>query len=256
MIVSGPNMAGKSTVMRQVALVVLMAQIGSFVPAKRAHVGVADRIFTRVGASDNIARGQSTFMVEMAETAAILAGATDRSLAILDEIGRGTSTFDGVAIAWAVAEHIADQVRCRTMFATHYHELAELAGTRDHVANYNIAVSEMGGRVIFLRRLRPGGTSRSYGIQVAKLAGLPEEVLARAREVLGNLELDSEDEVGRPRLARDRSAPEGPITGQLSLFGDKTRFLKDELLKVDVDKLTPLEAMNILAELKAKAERA
>ena len=256
MIVSGPNMAGKSTVMRQVALVALMAQIGSFVPAKRALIGVADRIFTRVGASDNIARGQSTFMVEMAETAAILAGATDRSLAILDEIGRGTSTFDGVAIAWAVAEHIADRVHCRTMFATHYHELAELAGTRDHVSNYNIAVSEMGGRVIFLRRLRPGGTSRSYGIQVAKLAGLPEEVLVRAREVLGNLELDAEDEVGRPRLARDRRGPEGPLTGQLSLFGDKTRFLKDELLKVDVDKLTPLEALNILADLRAAAERA
>ena len=255
-IVSGPNMAGKSTVMRQVALVVLMAQIGCFVPAKRARIGVADRIFTRVGASDNIARGQSTFMVEMAETAAILAGATERSLAILDEIGRGTSTFDGVAIAWAVAEHIADRIRCRTMFATHYHELAELAGTRDHVANYNIAVSEMGGRVIFLRRLRPGGTSRSYGIQVAKLAGLPEEVLVRAREVLGNLELDAEDEVGRPRLARDRSAPHAPITGQLTLFGDKTRFLRDELLKVDPDKLTPLEALNILAELKSKAERA
>ncbi len=256
MIVSGPNMAGKSTVMRQVALVVLMAQIGCFVPAKRARIGVADRIFTRVGASDNIARGQSTFMVEMAETAAILAGATDRSLAILDEIGRGTSTFDGVAIAWAVAEHIADAIRCRTMFATHYHELAELAGTRDHVANYNIAVSEMGGRVIFLRRLRPGGTSRSYGIQVAKLAGLPEEVLARAREVLANLELDAEDEVGRPRLARDPYAPPAPITGQLSLFGDKTRFLRDELLGIDPDKLTPLEALTILAELRARAERA
>ena len=254
MIVSGPNMAGKSTVMRQVALVVLMAQIGCFVPAKRARIGVVDRIFTRVGASDNIARGQSTFMVEMAETAAILSGATDRSLAILDEIGRGTSTFDGVAIAWAVAEHIADVIRCRTMFATHYHELAELAGTRDHVANYNIAVSEMGGRVIFLRRLRPGGTSRSYGIQVAKLAGLPEDVLVRAREVLGNLELDAEDEVGRPRLARDRSGTPAPLTGQLSLFGDKTRFLKDELMGIDPDQLTPLEALTILAELRTKAE--
>jgi DNA mismatch repair protein MutS len=253
MIVSGPNMAGKSTVMRQVALIVLMAQAGCFVPARNARIGVADRVFTRVGASDNIAAGQSTFMVEMAETAAILAGASDRSLAILDEIGRGTSTFDGLAIAWAVAEHIADVLRCRTMFATHYHELSELAGTREHVANYNISVSEMGGRVIFLRRLRPGGTSRSYGIQVAKLAGLPEEVLVRAREVLTNLERDAEDEVGRPRLARGK-IPE-PATGQLTLFGDSSRLLKEELATLDVDQLTPLEALNILAELKAKAER-
>ena len=254
MIVSGPNMAGKSTVMRQVALVVLMAQAGSFVPAESAHIGVCDRIFTRVGASDDLARGRSTFMVEMAETAAILSGATERSLVILDEIGRGTSTFDGLALAWAVAEHIADELRCRTMFATHYHELCELATTRDQVANYNIAVSELGERVIFLRRLRPGGSVRSYGIAVARLAGLPDEVLARAREVLANLERDAEDEVGQPRLARSKGQSE-PATGQLTLFGDRSRLLRDELLAMDVDQLTPLEALNMLADLKTKAER-
>ncbi len=252
-VVSGPNMAGKSTVMRQVALTVLMAQAGSFVPADRARIGVCDRVFTRVGASDNLARGQSTFMVEMAETAAILRGATDRSLAILDEIGRGTSTFDGVALAWAVAEHIADVIRCRTMFATHYHELSELAATRAQVANYNISVSEMGGRVIFLRRLRPGGTTRSYGIAVARLAGVPDPVIDRATEVLSNLERDAEDEVGRPRLARGKDQPD-PSDGQLSLFADRSRILRDELEKLDLDQLTPLEALNILAELKARAE--
>ncbi len=254
LIVSGPNMAGKSTVMRQAALVVLLAQAGCFVPATDARIGVVDRIFTRVGASDNIARGQSTFMVEMAETAAILHHATDRSLCILDEIGRGTSTFDGLAIAWAVAEYIADTVGCRTMFATHYHELSELASTRPQVRNVNIAVSELGERVIFLRRLRDGGASRSYGIQVAKLAGLPEEVLVRARQVLANLETDAADEIGRPKLARGRG-DEGPATGQLSLFVDRSSVLKDELLALDVDQLTPLEALNLLADLRAKAER-
>ena len=255
LIVSGPNMAGKSTVMRQVALCALMAQAGSFVPAERARVGVVDRIFTRVGASDNIARGQSTFMVEMAETASILSTATSRSLAVLDEIGRGTSTYDGVAIAWAVAEYFADVLGCRTMFATHYHELSELARTREQVRNVNIAVSEVGGKVIFLRRLREGGASRSYGIQVAKLAGLPEDVLARAREVLANLELDSEDSVGRPRLARSREAASEPTPGQLSLFSGREEVLRDEILDLELDKLTPLEALNILAELKEKAER-
>ena len=255
LIVSGPNMAGKSTVMRQVALCMLMAQAGCFVPATSARIGVADRIFTRVGASDNIARGQSTFMVEMAETAAILATATSRSLAVLDEIGRGTSTYDGVAIAWAVAEYFADTLGCRTMFATHYHELCELARTRPQVQNVNIAVSEVGGRVIFLRRLREGGASRSYGIQVAKLAGLPEQVLVRAREVLANLEIDSEDSVGRPRLARGRGGDTEPPQGQLSLFSGREEVLRDELLGVDVDKLTPLEALNMLADLRGKAER-
>ena len=252
-IISGPNMAGKSTVMRQVALIVLMAQSGSFVPAQRAHIGVVDRIFTRVGASDNLSRGQSTFMVEMSEAAAILHQATERSLAILDEIGRGTSTYDGVAIAWAVAEYIADTLGCRTMFATHYHELAGLAETREAVQNFNIAVSEIGGRVIFLRRLRPGGASRSYGIQVAKLAGLPEPVLERAREVLSNLERETTNEVGHPKLAR-QVGDSGPSLGQLALFGGRAAMIREELLKLDPERLTPLEAIQILSDLKDKAE--
>ncbi|MBN95800.1 MAG: DNA mismatch repair protein MutS [Deltaproteobacteria bacterium] len=251
LIVSGPNMAGKSTVMRQVALIALMAQAGSFVPAREAHLGVVDRIFTRVGASDNLARGQSTFMVEMSETAAILHQATSRSLCILDEIGRGTSTYDGLAIAWAVAEHIADRIHCRTMFATHYHELSQLALTRDHVQNVNIAVSELGGQVVFLRRLRPGSASRSYGIQVARLAGLPDEVLVRSRELLANLETDAMDSIGDPRLAR-RKGEERTTQGQLTLFNDPGSLLRDELMRVDMDQLTPLEALNLLADLKSR----
>jgi DNA mismatch repair protein MutS len=254
LVISGPNMAGKSTIMRQVALITLMAQAGSFVPARAAHIGVVDRIFTRVGASDNIARGQSTFMVEMSETAAILHHATERSLAILDEIGRGTSTYDGLSIAWSVVEHIADVLHCRTLFATHYHELSELAQTREHVQNFNISVSELGGRVIFLRRLRPGGTSRSYGIQVARLAGLPEPVLVRARELLANLEADSRDAMDEPRLARHKG--DGDLhAGQLALFGDRGALLRDELLSLELDRLSPLEALNVLADLQDKARR-
>jgi len=254
LVISGPNMAGKSTIMRQVALITLMAQAGSFVPAREAHIGVVDRIFTRVGASDNIARGQSTFMVEMSETAAILHHATERSLAILDEIGRGTSTYDGLSIAWAVVEHIADVLRCRTLFATHYHELSELAQTREQVKNFNISVSELGGRVIFLRRLRAGGTSRSYGIQVAKLAGLPEAVLSRARELLANLESDSRDAMDEPRIARHKGEEERNA-GQMALFGDRSSLLCDELLQLELDRLSPLEALNLLAELQDKARR-
>ena len=196
LVITGPNMAGKSTVMRQAALIVLLAQMGSFVPARRARVGVVDRIFTRVGASDDLARGRSTFMVEMTETAAILHNATRRSLVVLDEIGRGTSTFDGVSIAWAVAEHLHDVVGCRTLFATHYHELQDLARERPAVRNLTVAVREVGDRVVFLRKLVQGGASRSYGIEVAKLAGLPAEVLARAREILKNLEALEIDEGG------------------------------------------------------------
>ena len=252
LVISGPNMAGKSTVMRQAALLTLMAQAGSFVPARAAHIGVVDRIFTRVGASDNIARGQSTFMVEMSETAAILHHATDRSLAILDEIGRGTSTYDGLSIAWAVVEHIADVLHARTMFATHYHELSELAHTREQVKNFNISVSELGGKVIFLRRLREGGTSRSYGIQVARLAGLPEPVLERARELLATLEADSRDPMDSPRLAKHRGEPLAQ-SGQMTLFGDRAALLREELLAVDLDRLSPLEALNLLTALQDKA---
>ena len=192
MIITGPNMAGKSTVMRQTALIVLMAQMGSFVPAEEAAVGIIDRIFTRVGAHDDLSSGQSTFMVEMNETAFILNNATENSLIILDEIGRGTSTFDGVSIAWSVAEHLYQQVKAKTLFATHYHVMNKLAEKFEKVKNYNIAVKEQEGEIIFLHKLIPGGTDESYGIHVAKLAGLPDEVVERAKEIQSLLEKDDE----------------------------------------------------------------
>ena len=216
-IITGPNMAGKSTVMRQAALCTLLAHMGSFVPAKRARVGLCDRIFTRVGASDNLSRGQSTFMVEMVETAAILAHATAKSLVLLDEIGRGTSTFDGVSIAWAVAEHLHDAVGCRTLFATHYHELTDLALERPRIVNMSVAVKEHDERIVFLRRLVEGAANRSYGIQVARLAGLPASVLDRAREILANLESGELDEDGMPAIGRSSRARRRH--GQLALFG-------------------------------------
>ena len=259
LVITGPNMAGKSTVLRQTALIALLAQAGSFVPAAKARIGLVDRIFCRVGASDNLARGQSTFMVEMVETAAILHGATGRSLVVLDEIGRGTSTFDGLSIAWAVAEHLHDRVGARTLFATHYHELVELARERERVANATMAVSEQGGRVIFLRKLIDGGASRSYGIEVARLAGLPAEVLARAREILANLEKNELDPEGRAVFAfrgwRRRSAPD-----QLPLFAPRPAApppeiaaLIDRLAQVEIERTTPLEALGLLAELRALA---
>jgi DNA mismatch repair protein MutS len=227
LIITGPNMAGKSTYIRQVALLVLMAQVGSFIPAKSATIGLVDRIFTRVGAADDLARGQSTFMVEMNETANILNNATPRSLVVLDEIGRGTSTFDGLSIAWAVAEYL-HQAGVKTLFATHYHELVELAVTLPHVKNYNVAVREWHDQVIFLHKILPGGTDKSYGIQVARLAGLPKEVIARAKEVLANLEEAELSAEGQPKLAKtkkktgDRSqkseAKEAP---QMYLFGER-----------------------------------
>ncbi len=200
-IITGPNMAGKSTFIRQVALITLMAQIGSFVPARSAEIGVVDRIFTRVGASDDLSRGQSTFMVEMNETANIMNNATERSLIVLDEIGRGTSTFDGLSIAWSVAEHLHDKVKARTLFATHYHELTELELTRPGVRNFNVAVREWNDQIIFLRKIIPGGADKSYGIQVARLAGLPAEVISRAKEILGNLEQSELNANGKPKLA-------------------------------------------------------
>jgi DNA mismatch repair protein MutS len=207
LILTGPNMAGKSTYIRQVALLVLMAQIGSWIPARQARVGVADRIFTRVGASDDLARGQSTFMVEMCETANIANNATARSLIILDEIGRGTSTFDGLSIAWSVAEYLHDTVKARTLFATHYHELTDLARTRSGVKNFNVAVREWNDQIIFLRKIIPGGADKSYGIQVARLAGLPAPIIARAREILGNLEQHELNADGKPSLAETPPAP-------------------------------------------------
>jgi DNA mismatch repair protein MutS len=241
MILTGPNMAGKSTVLRQVGLAVLMAQAGSFVPARAATIGIVDRLFTRVGASDDLTRGQSTFLVEMSETAAILHGATRRSLVLLDEIGRGTSTYDGVAIAWAVAEHLHEQIGCQTIFATHYHELTELAARFARVVNYKVAVLESGDDVIFLHRLQPGGTDRSYGVHVGRLAGLPPAVVTRALEILRTLERGH-------RVA----APADPHA-QLALFPATTHPALSALRDLDVDGLTPREALDALARLQAQA---
>ena len=252
-VITGPNMAGKSTFMRQVALIVLMAHMGSFVPATEARIGMVDRIFTRVGASDNLARGQSTFMVEMMEAANILRNATPKSLVILDEIGRGTSTFDGVSIAWAVAEYLHDngEHAAKTLFATHYHELTELSVTRRRIKNFNIAVKEWNEQIIFLRKIVPGGASHSYGIQVARLAGLPLEVIERAKEILVNLEKGEYAEEGIPRIAREKKAT--VPTSQLSLFQNTEDLLRKRLLSIDVATLTPLEALNLLDELKRMA---
>ena len=251
LIVTGPNMAGKSTVMRQVALIVVLAQIGSFVPALRARIGVCDRLFTRVGASDNIARGVSTFMVEMNETAEILRGATTESLVILDEVGRGTSTYDGLSIAWAVGEYLHDTVRCKVLFATHYHELVELGAARRHTANYHVAAREYGDEVVFLRKLVEGGTSHSFGIQVAGMAGLPEVVVQRAREVLRGLEEDHPAPAGMPEAARE----ENGAADQLPLFAAPSKSEAERVLaEIDLDRVTPLEALSLLARLKGMVD--
>ena len=223
LIITGPNMAGKSTYIRQVALLVLLAQVGSFIPAKQATIGLVDRIFTRIGATDDLSRGQSTFLVEMNETANILNNATSQSLVILDEIGRGTSTFDGLSIAWAVAEHLHNVVGAKTLFATHYHELTELAVTLPGVKNYNVAVREWHDQVIFLHKILPGGTDKSYGIQVGRLAGLPKAVIARAKEVLGNLEESELSAEGKPKLAKTKKNAEVREVPQMFLFGEKKK---------------------------------
>jgi len=244
LVITGPNMSGKSTFLRQVALTVLMAQIGSFVPAREARIGLADRIFTRIGAQDEIAAGQSTFMVEMVETANILNHATGRSLLVLDELGRGTSTYDGISIAWAVVEYIHNhsRLRAKTLFATHYHELTDLANRLPRVRNYNVAVAEEGDRVVFLRRIVPGGADRSYGIHVARLAGLPHAVLRRAEEILKELENGS-----------SRSTLAGPVrVQQLALF-PVADPIREELKGMDVDAMSPIEALNKLYELCRKA---
>ncbi|HEV8198068.1 MAG TPA: DNA mismatch repair protein MutS [Gemmatimonadales bacterium] len=245
-LVTGPNMAGKSTILRQIGQCVILAQMGSFVPCDQASIGVVDRLFTRVGAADNLTRGQSTFMVEMSETSAILHGATARSLVLLDEIGRGTSTYDGVAIAWAVTEFLHDRVGAKTMFATHYHELMQLPEKLAHARNFNVAVRETGGKVVFLHRLEPGGTDRSYGIHVAELAGLPREVVTRANAVLKTLE-------GDHRVVSGLPAPD-PDPGQLPLFGDAPLDPALVALRdLDLDSLTPLQALNALADLQRRA---
>ncbi len=249
-IITGPNMAGKSTYMRQVALITLMAQIGCFVPAKYAKIGVVDKIFTRVGASDDLSMGQSTFMVEMMEVASILKEATSNSLVILDEIGRGTSTYDGLSIAWAVATYIADREKCgaKTLFATHYHELTKLEDKIDGVKNYSIAVKEKGEDIIFLRKIVKGGTDESYGIHVAKLAGVPQDVLRNAKEILKGLERKSI--LGEKNMVK---VQEKEQAGQLSMYNYKLAEIAHELDKININELTPIDAMNILVKLKDAA---
>lgn len=268
-IITGPNMAGKSTYLRQTALIVLMAQVGSFIPAARASIGAVDRIFTRIGASDDLSRGQSTFMVEMSETANILNNATPMSLVILDEVGRGTSTFDGLSIAWAVVEYLHDLggIRPMTLFATHYHELTELSLTRERVKNYNMAVKELDDKITFLRKVVPGAVNRSYGIHVARLAGIPAEVIARARQILKNLERGEITESGMPRIAlNDGGCAQTPAAagrrGQAQIEGaeplevghppvpEKTDALREELMGIDVNNITPMESLTILNRLK------
>ncbi len=260
LLLTGPNMSGKSTYLRQVALIVLMAQMGSWVPAESARIGVVDRIFTRVGASDRLARGESTFMVEMRETAEILRAATRSSLLILDEIGRGTSTFDGLSIAWAVLEHLHDTpaISARTLFATHYHELSDLARTRPRVRNGHFEAREWKDEVVFLRRLVAGGASRSYGIAVAQLAGLPQPVLDRARQILKNLEGGELDPEGLPRLAK-QAGVESDSPGQLSFsLGDAAPRPPEEnevlaaLRELDPDATTPIDALLLVTRLRSR----
>ena len=242
MLITGPNMAGKSTYIRQVALLTLMAQMGSFVPAREATIGIADRIFARVGASDQLARGQSTFMVEMTETARILHNATPRSLVILDEIGRGTSTYDGVSLAWSIVEYLHENIGCRTLFATHYHELTDLANVLPGVSNLNVAVKEWEDNVVFLHKIVAGSADKSYGIHVARLAGVPREVNERAKQILAQLENEHLDRDGRPKIASSgKKGHSGDL--QLTLFGFADHPLLDEIRKVDLEQLTPLNAL-------------
>ncbi|HVP56640.1 MAG TPA: DNA mismatch repair protein MutS [bacterium] len=255
LVITGPNMAGKSTFIRQVALIVVMAQIGSFVPAASATIGIVDKIFTRIGATDRVARGQSTFLVEMMETANILNNATSRSLVLLDEVGRGTSTYDGLSIAWAVVEYLHNNGRSSplALFATHYHELTDLAGILPGVKNFNVQVKEYGDRIVFLRKIVEGGSDRSYGIQVARLAGLPQEVVDRAREILANLEEDEYSVGNIPRLARGEHSP---IPGDIQLtLWETEKELARRLAELDLDNLTPLEALKEIAALKKLASK-
>jgi DNA mismatch repair protein MutS len=254
LIITGPNMAGKSTYVRQVALLVLLAQTGSFVPAKSMRFGLADRIFARVGASDEIARGQSTFMVEMTEAANILNNATQRSLVVLDEIGRGTSTFDGLSLAWAITEHLANTIRARTLVATHYHEMTELAELLKGVRNYNVAVREWPGDaeheegIVFLHKIVPGGTDKSYGLHVARLAGVPRDVVERSRHILGDLERGFSRESQTTQLADARTKEDK----QLTLFEDPVELVARKLRDIDLNTMTPLEALQALENLQSQ----
>ncbi|NLF33004.1 MAG: DNA mismatch repair protein MutS, partial [Planctomycetes bacterium] len=248
MIITGPNMAGKSTYIRQNALLVLLSQTGSFIPADEATVGLTDRIFTRVGAADELTAGLSTFMVEMVETANILNNATRRSLVILDEVGRGTSTYDGLALAWAITEHLAAAIGCRTLFATHYHELTELASMLKAVKNLNVAVREWADEVVFLHKIVAGGTDRSYGVYVARLAGIPPAVLQRAADLLPRLQARLDGGIGAPKLSREALRDQG----QRTLFIDdaKAAPILRRLREADLDAMTPLEALDLLRALK------
>ncbi len=250
LLITGPNMAGKSTYLRQVALIAIMAQMGSFVPATDAKLGLTDRVLTRIGARDELRRGESTFMVEMRETARLLEGLTERSLLLLDEVGRGTSTFDGLAIAWAVAEHLHDATRAKVLFATHFHELTDLAREKLRVKNLSMAVREWGGEVLFLRRVVEQPASRSYGIEVAKLAGLPTGIITRARQILSNLEQGELDDAGKARLARN--ADKSNRGGQLGLFTPTESRALEELRTVNVDRMAPVDALTMLAKLKSR----
>ena len=235
LVITGPNMGGKSTYLRQAALIVLMAQMGSFVPARSARLGLVDRIFTRIGATDNLARGRSTFMVEMTETAAILNTATPRSLILLDEVGRGTATYDGLAIAWAAIEYIHANTRAKTLFATHYHELTELADRLSGVKNFHVGVKESGGGIVFLRKVEEGAADKSYGIEVAKLAGLPADVVNRAREVLA--EHESAERSAVKHLAHDETREPGPM--QLTIFTPLSQKIVDRIKETDLDRTQP-----------------
>ena len=258
-VITGPNMSGKSALLRQTALTVLMAQVGSYVPAEAAEMGIIDRVFTRVGASDNLSTGESTFMVEMNETASILNNLSDRSLVLLDEIGRGTSTYDGISIAWAIAEYLHEEVgRPKTLFATHYHELNEMAATFPRIRNANVAVREVDGKVLFLRTLEPGGSDRSFGIHVAEMAGMPKRVILRAKKVLSHLEKSHAGNLGGND---DRTGPHvvpKDIEGmgrelQLSIFqldDPALERIRDEITSLDIDTLTPVEALLKLNEIK------
>jgi DNA mismatch repair protein MutS len=253
-IVTGPNMAGKSTFMRQVALVVILAHAGSFVPARHARIGIVDRVLTRVGASDNLSRGESTFMVEMKETANIVKRATRRSLVVLDEIGRGTSTYDGLSIAWAVAEHLHDVVGCRALFATHYHELTELAAASARAENHSVSAREHAGSIVFFHKVQKGAASRSYGVACARLAGLPENVLARAKAILEGLEKSGTLPNGSRAKGRKKDQlglfSEGPFGGTPVEPAPVAAPALDILRALDIDRLTPLEALTTLAKLK------
>ncbi|MCA8962192.1 MAG: DNA mismatch repair protein MutS, partial [Planctomycetes bacterium] len=248
-VITGPNMAGKSTYIRQAALITILAQIGSYVPAERARVGLADRIFTRVGAADDLTRGQSTFMVEMTETANILNNATARSLVILDEVGRGTSTLDGVSLAWAIAEHLIEESGARALFATHYHELTELEERfAGRVSNLNVSVKEWQDQIVFLHKIVPGGTDKAYGIHVARLAGIPESVLDRAKTILTHFE--AEHASGQHVPVATPTSSTGSTSTQLDLFGNAYDDLDRALRKIDVDRTTPVEALVFLSELR------